>query len=94
MGSDLSPSLRLSSHAIATTKNGLRNSDGCTWPIPKLIQRFAPFTSGPTTGTKISSTRKNAAPNRDSRRARSRGIIEIPIITGMPRPIQASWRQK
>ena len=45
-------------------------------------------------GTKISSTKKKAAPNSDRRRARSRGIIEMPIITGMPSAIQASWRQK
>jgi hypothetical protein len=43
-------------------------------------------------GTKISRTKKKAAPNSDSRRARSRGIIEMPIITGTPSAIQASWR--
>ena len=77
---------------MATTKNGLRNSDGWTWLTPKLIQRLAPFTSGPSTGTKIKSTKKNAAPNSDRRRARSRLIIEMPIITGIPSAIQASWR--
>ena len=62
---------RLSSQAIATTKKGFRNSDGWTWPTPKSIQRRAPFSSGPMIGTKISSTKKKAAPNSDRRRARS-----------------------
>ncbi len=79
---------------MAMTKNGFRNSDGWTWPTPNSIQRLAPLCSGPTIGTKISSAKKNAAPNSDRRRARSRGIIEMPIITGIPTPIQASWRQK
>ena len=93
-GSDLSFSLRLSSQAMATTKKGLRNSDGWTWPTPNSIHRRAPLISGPSTGTKISRTKKNAAPNSDSRRARSRGIIEMKIITGTPTAIHASWRQK
>ena len=50
---------------MATTKKGFRNSDGWTWPRPKLIHRRAPFTSGPRIGTKISSTKKKAAPNSD-----------------------------
>ena len=45
-------------------------------------------------GTNTSSTKKKAAPNSDSRRARSLGIIEMPIITGTPSAIHASWRQK
>ena len=49
-GSDLSCSRRHSSQAMAMTKKGLRNSDGCTWPMPKSIQRLAPFTSGPRIG--------------------------------------------
>ena len=76
------------------TKKGLRNSDGWTWPSPKLIHRLAPFTSGPRTGTKMRRTKKNAAPKRLKRRARSFAIIEIPIMTGIPSAIQPSWRQK
>ena len=91
-GSDLSLSRKDSNQAIATTKNGLRNSDGCSWPMPMSIQRLAPFTSGPSTGTKISMTKKKAAPNSDNRRARSRVSIEMPIITGTPSAIQAIWR--
>ena len=80
---------------MATTKNGFRNSDGWTWPTPNSIHRSrAVHASGPRAGTKISSTKKKAAPNSDSRRARSRGIIEMPIITGTPSAIHASWRQK
>ena len=79
---------------MAMTKKGFRNSDGCTCPTPNSIQRLAPLCSGPTIGTKISSAKKKTAPNSDSRRARSRGIIEMPIITGIPTPIHASWRQK
>ena len=42
----------------------------------------------------MSRPKKIAAPTSDSRRARARGIIEMPIITGTPIMIQASWRQK
>ena len=56
------------------------------------IQRVAPFTSGPRTGTKIRSTKKKLAPASDSRLARSRLIIDIPIITGIPTAIQTIWR--
>ena len=94
-GSDLSRLAQAdSSQAMATTKKGFRNSDGWTWPMPNSIHRRAPLCSGPMIGTNISSTKKKAAPNSDSRRARSRGIIEMPIITGMPIAIHASWRQK
>ena len=86
--------LRLSSQAMATTKNGFRNSEGWTWPRPNSIHRRAPLCSGPTIGTNTSSTKKKAAPNSEMRRARSRGIIEMPIIAGIPTAIHASWRQK
>ena len=56
------------------------------------IQRVAPFTSGPRTGTKTSRTKKKAAPASDMRLARSRGIIEMPIITGTPTAIHTIWR--
>jgi hypothetical protein len=88
----LSVSRRLSSQAIATTKKGLRNSDGCNWPTPMSIQRLAPFTSAPRNGTETRRTKKKAAPNSDNRLARSRDSIEIPIITGTPTAIQAIWR--
>jgi len=92
MGSDLSASRRLRSQARATTKKGFKNSDGCSWPIPMSIQRVAPFTSGPSTGTKMSRTKKKLAPASDRRLARSRLIIEIPIITGIPTAIQTICR--
>ena len=91
-GSDLSVSRSDSSQAIATTKKGFRNSDGWNCVKPTPIQRFAPLISGPISGTKIISTKKKAAPNSDSLRALSRGSIEMPIITGMPSAIHASWR--
>ena len=54
----------------------------------------AALISGPRIGTKISRTKKKAAPNSDRRLARSLGSIEMPIITGMPIAIHASCRQK
>ena len=85
-------SRRLRSQAMATTKKGFKNSDGCSWPTPRSIQRRAPLTSGPSSGTKISSTKKKAAPNSDNRRARSRDSIEMPTITGRLTAIQKIWR--
>ena len=43
-------------------------------------------------GTAASSTRKITAPPIEKRLARSRGIIEIRIITGSDTAIQISWR--
>ena len=81
-GSLLSFSFKDRSHAMATTKKGLRNSDGCNWPTPSSIQRTAPFFSAPIKGTTASRTRKIRAPPSEKRRARSRGIIEMMIMTG------------
>ncbi len=88
----LSFSLRLSSHASATTKNGFRNSDGWSWPTPSSIQRTAPFFSAPMNGTAASSARKMMPPPIEKRLARSRGIIEIRIITGSETAIHMIWR--
>ena len=44
-GRDLSCSRSDKSQAMAMTKKGLRNSDGCSWPTPSSIQRTAPFFS-------------------------------------------------
>ena len=91
-GSALSFSLSDSSHAIATTKKGLRNSDGWSWPTPSSSQRTAPFFSAPMNGTTASRTRKISAPPSAKRRARSRGIIEMMTMTGSDAAIHMIWR--
>ena len=48
----------------------------------------------PTNGTSTSIARNSARADQRNRRARSRGIIEMKIITGIDSAIHASWREK
>ena len=77
------------------TKKGLRNSDGWTWPTPNSIQRRAPLCSGPDDRHEDQQDEEEGgAEQRAAAAPVPCGIIEMPIITGMPSAIQASWRQK
>ena len=74
--------------ASATAKPGLRNSDGWN-DIPRLIQRRAPFTSDPNTGTRISPTSMTPAIAMPRRRAMS--LLSSDAMNIVTRPSSCHW---
>ena len=92
-GGPFSSSLAAMNQAQTTTKQGLRNSDGCTLPKPMEYQRTAPLPkSVPKNGRKTSETSVRAKPISASRRTSTGAIIDVATSTISARTPKAACR--
>ncbi len=82
------------SQAIATMKQGFKNSDGWNSDTPRSIQRRAPLCTTPMNGTSARQARKISAQISAIRRASATGAIDTAIISGTETPTHINWRQK
>ena len=87
-----SSTLRLSSQAVVTMKQGLKNSDGWNWNPGNWIQRAAPLAPPPMNGTSSNATRQPSVPMTASRFSRRMSSIEVASISGRPSATQPNWR--